>query len=124
MALSYNQALAYRLGYSARDFDALYTTHPLNIPVYTDDDKAVLDSIVAKLDVIDQNIEQNTQDSMATKVGNITVDYVRNLQILKSEGSRLLSELSQLAGFPIAYDKYLGLIPNSSTHPLTVRNYA
>lgn len=125
MALPYNQALAYRLGYSTRDFDPRYTPAPLQFPEYTDDDKAVIDHIVNKLVAIDTELEQNRKDSMALDVGGVKVDFNRNIAITKAEGTRLLRELSQLSDLPLKYDKYQGRSPNDlSVTPLVARNYA
>lgn len=124
MPLSFNQSLAYRLGWSARAFDLRYNPAPLQFPDYTEDDKAELQVIIDKLVAIDEELEQNRKDSMALDVGGVKVDFNRNIQITKHEGSRLLRELSQLSDIPIKFDKYLGRSPSEhSVTPLVVRNY-
>jgi hypothetical protein len=122
---SFEQNLCYALGYSARQFDSRYSSNTLNIPTYNTTDKALLNDIYDKLVIIDNAIDQNALDSMALAIGDIKVDYNRNMAILKAEGSRYLQQLSQLAGVPIDYDKYLGRSPGKfSKTPLVVRNYS
>ena len=124
MALSFNQALAYRLGYSTRDLQYTLTQSALQFPPYTVDDVEALQEIIDKLITLDAELETNRADSMALDVGGVKVDFNRNMQITKAEGSRLLRELSALADVPIKFDKYLGRYANSnSTTPLVVRNY-
>jgi hypothetical protein len=124
MALSFTQALCYRLGYSVRDFQNRFTGVPIIIPEYTADDIEALQEIIDKLIALDLELETNRADSMALDVGGVKVDFNRNIQITKSEGSRLLKELSYLSDIPVKYDKYLGRRAGSnSTTPLVVRNY-
>jgi hypothetical protein len=124
MALSFNQALAYRLGWSARHFDPRYTHAPIQFPDYSSDDLEALQVIIDKLVAIDEELETNRKDSMALDVGGVKVDFNRNIQITRQEGTRLLKELSQLSDIPIRYDKYLGRSPGeNSVTPLVVRNY-
>ena len=124
MALSFNHALAYRLGYSTRDLQYTLTQSALQFPPYTVDDVEALQEIIDKLITLDAELETNRADSMALDVGGVKVDFNRNMQITKAEGSRLLRELSALADVPIKFDKYLGRYANSnSTTPLVVRNY-
>lgn len=124
MALSFTQSLCYRLGYSVRDFQNRLTGLPVIIPEFTADDIEALQEIIDKLIALDLELETNRADSMALDVGGVKVDFNRNIQITKAEGSRLLRELAALSAIPIRFDKYLGRYAgNTSSTPLVVRNY-
>jgi hypothetical protein len=122
--LSFNQSLAYMLGYNTRDFDPLFTTNPLQFPSYTTDDILYIQGIINKISSIEAELEQNRPDAMANEVGGVKVDFGKSISISKMEGSRLLNLLSQVAAIPIKYDRFMGRKPDSfSRTPLVVRNY-
>lgn len=117
MALSFNQTLTYHLGYTLGT--------PVNVPEFSSEQQLVILDVISRLDAIDAELEANRKDSMALDVGGVRVDFNRNIQITRAEGSRLLRLLSQLSGIPLAYDRYLGRHPgDSSVTPLAVPNYA
>lgn len=123
--LSYNQNLAYTLGYSTRHFDPRFTAQPIVFPLYTVDDQAFMQLILDKLTAIDSELEANRKDSMALDVGGVKVDFLKNMQITKAEGTRLLRALEQASGVPMKFDKYLGRSPNGlSSTPVVVRCYS
>ncbi len=124
MALTFNQTLAYTLGYSTRHFDPRYTAQPIVFPEFTEDDVAYIQKILDKLTAIDEELEANRKDSMATDVGGIKIDFHKNIQITKSEGTRLLKELERITDIPLMYDKYLGRTQSGlSSTPIVVRSY-
>ena len=123
--LSFNQTLAYTLGFSAKQFDPRFAAQPITFPLYTADDQAFLQVILDKLTAIDSELEINRKDSMALDVGGVKVDFLKNIQITKAEGTRLLRSLEQASGIPMKFDKYLGRSPNGmSSTPLVVRCYS
>jgi hypothetical protein len=124
MALSFKLQLAYRLGYTTKDFDPRYNTSILAIPDYTVDDQAYLQLIMNKLVVIDAELDTNRPDAMALDVGGIKVDFGKSLALSRQEGSRLLAELANTAAIPMKFDKYTGRSPSSGPlSPVAVRNY-
>ncbi|MBE9178679.1 hypothetical protein IQ268_08915 [Oculatella sp. LEGE 06141] len=72
---------------------------------------AIIDRAIALLDElgeIDGQLSAARQDSMAKQVGQLSLSYSQHVSHLKSEGSRLMKELSHLLGISIAYNKYGG----------------
>lgn len=57
---------------------------------------------------IDAKLSAATSDSMASSVGNLRLNYSRHTNHLKSEGTRLLTELAMLLGVRLLYNKYAG----------------
>jgi hypothetical protein len=71
------------------------------------------DRILERLQEIDTLIVQALPDSMAVRVGDITVDYGAHVGLLRSEGSNLLRQLAATADVPLLYDKYTGQSHNA-----------
>lgn len=85
-------------------------------------------SLMSQLDAIDSALTDARLMSDTVEVDKVKMNYVNHLAILKSEGSRLLQELSRLVGLPITYDKYLQLsydvgVVGSVAQPNFSRNY-
>lgn len=57
---------------------------------------------------IDAQLKSARSDSMAKGVGSLRLSYPQHVAHLKSEGTRLLSELSMLLGVRLLYNKYSG----------------
>lgn len=93
-------------------------------PILVPGRQTLVDALLLRLSEIDLAIDTGTTDSMALKVGELSVDYNRHLMILKAEGSRKLKELANLSGLPVLYDKYSGrsAIAGASS-PLVVQSY-
>ena len=75
---------------------------------------AKANALCSQLEAIDTALASAVLDSMAMAVGELKVDYAKHIALLKLEGSRLLKELSNVSGLPIAYDRYYGRV-NSAT---------
>lgn len=116
--------VAYALGYSSRQFDSRLTSNPLQVPDYSVEDREILLSLLAELALIDQQIKDAMPDSMAEKVSDISVNFHRHILILKEEGSRILNELAQFSGLPLAYNRYRARKAGElGITPLVARNY-
>jgi hypothetical protein len=61
---------------------------------------------IRRLKAIDVALEEAAKNSVAEGVGDLRLNYTKHLQTLKSEGSRLLREISALSGIPLKYDRY------------------
>jgi hypothetical protein len=75
-------------------------------PTLTGDRLAERDRIITALTGVDTLIQQACTDGMAEKVGDLSLDFAKQVKMLLYRGSALLKELSTLAGLPIIYDKY------------------
>jgi uncharacterized membrane-anchored protein YhcB (DUF1043 family) len=93
------------LGYSPAILNTEHFVEYLNSD-YSSLTEDRIDAIFLELDAIDIQLKDALSDSMAMRIDNLEVNYERHYQHLSSEGSRLLQELSNLTGMPIAYDKY------------------
>lgn len=62
--------------------------------------------LLDELEAIDLKLTAATQDSMAVDVGELKLAYPQHVKHLKSEGSRLLNELSIAVGVPVQYNRY------------------
>lgn len=93
-------------------------------PTWVSGRQILIEAVLVRLKEIDKAIDAGTTDSMAVKVGELSVDYSRHLMILKAEGTRKLKELAVLSGLPVLYDKYSGrsAIAGSSS-PFVVQSY-
>jgi GTP:adenosylcobinamide-phosphate guanylyltransferase len=69
-------------------------------------DKAI--AILADLASIDQQLIDARSDSMAKNVGSLRLSYTQHVAHLKSEGTRALTELSNVLGISIVHNKYRG----------------
>jgi hypothetical protein len=125
MALDRKRRLAYTLGYSIKHTDPDYSYVPFNIPDINDaDDIARVDALLDSIDRINSSIDEALADSMAQKVDNLTVDFNRQIQLYRQQGSRLLSQLSILTAVPVSYDMFTGFREGKSVSPIAVRNYS
>lgn len=98
-----------QLGYPTDDLEpVLETTRALQA-----------NSLMTQLAAIDAALSVSTLDSMAVEVGDLKVNYTRNIQLMKLEGSRLLKQLANLSGLPVLYDRFLPPQPN----PWSVQSY-
>ena len=79
--------------------------------------------LIGHLVSIDSALAQNTLDSMAVSVGELQTNYGLNIAVMKSEGTRLLRQLSQLSGLPIIYDPYCAKYTDLAALPLAIRQY-
>lgn len=92
---------------------AQYLGYSPPFPTITVDPAAqeAVDIILASLKAVDQQIQQNSIDSLASNVGSLRINaYAANVELAK-QGTELLKELSRLVGtagepFPITFDKY------------------
>ena len=84
-----------------------------------------INQIINELGVIDENLIGARTDSMATQLDTIGLDYKQHVNHQKSEGTRLLSELSNMAGIEVFYDKYSqkSMIKNNSKSSSTKYDY-
>lgn len=73
----------------------------------------LVDSLVAELNVVKASYQQARADSMAEKVGDLTVNYSQHIGFLKTEGKRLEKLLAELVGIP-SYISYWGSAKGSS----------
>lgn len=81
-----------------------------------------VEAIITRLTAVDQALDEAAIDAMATKVGDLEVDYVRGSWMLKLEGSRQLGLLSSTTGIPVYYDRFKGRLTSSpSISPLAVK---
>lgn len=67
---------------------------------------ATAQQLIANLAQIDQALFQSVLDSMAEQVGDLRVNYGKQINLLKLEGSRLLKQLATIAQLPVLYDRY------------------
>jgi hypothetical protein len=119
-----NKDLCYCLGYSAWDFDTRYSTHPIQIPNYADEDRTAIQALLDEIADIENQIKTNTADSMAESVGGLKVNFTRNIMLLQAEGHRKLTLLARLSGVPIKFDRFLARAPGEhSITPVVVRSY-
>ena len=59
-----------------------------------------------ELVAIDTALREARLNSVAEMVGDMKLNYGAHMTFLRSEGSRLLKEIANLAGIPLAYDRY------------------
>ena len=104
------------LGYSLVSINARAVYFPPQLGV---DGLAYVDNILARLVVLDAEIESNIKDSMTLKVGDIGLNYAGYIIQARCQGSRLLKELAAATSTPVIFDRYTG----SSGSSITVRNY-
>ena len=102
------------LGYSLISINAKAVIFP-QIGV---DGLVYVSGILAKLVVLDTELETNIRDSMATKVGDLGLSYGAYISQAKQQGSRLLKELAAATGTPVVFYRYLG-----SSGTIIARNY-
>lgn len=82
------------LGYPVEPLaDAAVRIATINYPPYLE--KLIIDT-AAELTTIKAQWKAARGDSMAVKVGELTVDYKQHLRVLKTDGMRLENLLSQL----------------------------
>lgn len=62
--------------------------------------------ILEELVEIDNKLKAATQDSFATEVRNVKLNYAFHISHLKSTGTALLEELSNLTDVPLKKNKY------------------
>lgn len=108
------QVILIHLGYS--EPDTYLSGSILNLPSAV---SSRVDSVCTKLDAVDAALSAGVLDSMATRVDKLEVNYAQHLALLKSEGSRLIKELSALVMIPVTYDRFR----NSSSTSTSVRSY-
>lgn len=108
------QVILIHLGYS--EPEVFLVASILNLPGAV---SARVDRVCTKLDAVDAALSAGVLDSMATRVDKLEVNYVQHLALLKSEGSRLIKELSALVMIPMAYDRFR----SSSSTATTIRSY-
>lgn len=77
--------------------------------------QARIDTLISELATIDTQIETALNDSMATQVGELKVDFNRQIALLKNEGTLKLQEISNLSGLELMFNKYTGARKNKST---------
>lgn len=75
-----------------------------------------------QLDNVDSLLENFLADSMAVKVGDLSLDYRNHHVTLLLEGSRLLKRLARVVGLDIIYDPYKSQM-EASESTLQVRSY-
>ena len=92
-------------------------------PPLTPSRLALCNVLVGHLDSINAALAQNSLDSMAVSVGELQTNYGLNINAMKAEGTRLLRQLSQIAGLPIIYDPYLAKYTDLAALPLAIRQY-
>lgn len=84
----------------------------LNLPERLREDSYALVTpsmeIIDQLQTIDEQLTQARADSMAEKIDGLQVNYQDHVAHLRSEGSRLLRQLSALLDYPLHFDKYSG----------------
>lgn len=85
-----------------------YSTDALEPPFLEVNRLNRANEIVSQLVALDQQIVDAMGDSMALKVGELTVDFQRHIKTLRGQGSLLLNELSAVVGLPLLYNKYTG----------------
>lgn len=79
-----------------------YQTLPATPPTYTASRQLTIGGIVIQLLAIDATLANLVANAMAQKVGELTVDYGRQLGIARQEGSRLLHQLAKMMFIPAA----------------------
>lgn len=80
----------------------------LVLPLLSVERQTDVDRLLAELADLDELLAAALRDSMAVKVGELTVDYARHITQLRQEGSGKLRLLSILSGVPLLFDKYTG----------------
>lgn len=80
-------------------------------------------TLIETLTEIDEQLNSARSDSMAIAVGELKLDYRQHISHLKSEGSRLLRQLSALTEVAIKFDKYRGISPSSSASSISAVSY-
>lgn len=89
------------------------TPHLLTTELSESRQQAVIDQAIALMAElsdpstgVDAQLKAARSDSMATAVGQLHLSYSQHVTHLKSEGSRLLKELSFVLGVKLVYNKY------------------
>lgn len=103
------------LGYSLISINTQAAIFPPNLGV---DGLAYVDTILARLVVIDLEIESNIRDSMTVRVADIGLNYAGYISQARCQGSRLLKELAAATSIPIIFDRYSG-----ASGSIAARNY-
>lgn len=104
------------LGYSLVSINTRSVIFPPNLGV---DGMAYVDTLLARLVILDTELETNIRDSMAVKIQDIGVNYAGYIAQARAQGSRLLKELAAATSTPVTFDRYSG----SSGNSITIRNY-
>lgn len=89
-----------------------YTEYPL-----TEYRSAQIELRVLRLNTIDAALSEAAVNSVAGMVGDMKLEYTNHINILRSEGSRILNEIANLAGIPVGFDRFKG-----NTKPMFIRN--
>lgn len=76
-----------------------------------------MSALLQQIADIDAKLTAATEDSMAEKVDSLGLNYRQHVKHLKSEGSRLLRQLSNVTGLKIEYNKYT--TPNTAVTAYT-----
>lgn len=105
MAYSTSTRVLLALGYSLVNINNGHIRLPDNL---TADDFTYFSGILTQLDAIDTELENNTRDSMAVQVQDLTLDYNRYIAQTLARANRLLQQLSRAASTPVAFNKYGG----------------
>lgn len=79
--------------------------------------------IVSELQGIDSQLTQARLDSMTQKIDDLQVNYTAHVAHLRSEGSRLIKQLSALLDYPWHFDKYAGRFAYQGGSRHSVVNY-
>lgn len=66
----------------------------------------LITSKLTELAAIDVALSEAALNSVADTVGDMKLQYAGHINILRSEGSRLLHEIANLAGIPLGYDRF------------------
>lgn len=65
-----------------------------------------IDELLDELDELDTQLKQAYLDSMATKLDDLTVDFVRQVWLLRKRGAELLLLVSQYSTIPINVNRF------------------
>lgn len=105
--------ISYQLGYLDDSRD----------PVILASRQAVVDQHLTSLELKDTQIAAALEDAAATQVGDLKVDFQKQIGLLKEEGSRLLKNLAVLVGLPLRYDRFSGQVhPDLDSYTDKYRN--
>jgi len=78
---------------------------------YPDNRLMTVGTIPVALAALDAAISSAVIDSVAVKVGDLSLDYTNHLEQLKREGSRQLQLLSAQMDVPVYFDRYMSEFP-------------
>jgi len=68
-------------------------------------------AIVADLETIDGLLAEARANTMAINLGTMKLDFATHLAALKLEATNLLTELAQLSGIALFFNRYIGEYP-------------